>query len=68
MEELTETQAAVRDWIREFIEAKKHAPTIREISAHFKWSKTGAQGHLDRLRAKGAVEWDDGKARTLRVL
>lgn len=68
MEQLTKIQKKVRNWIRSFIKRKGYAPTVRQISGHFNWSQNGAQGHLDRLRAKGAVEWDDGKARTLRVL
>ncbi|MEK5503261.1 MULTISPECIES: LexA family protein [Bacillus] len=48
---------------------KGFPPTVREIGDRvgLKSSST-TKGHLDRLRAKGLVDWEEGKPRTLHIL
>jgi SOS-response transcriptional repressor LexA len=43
------------------------APSVREIADDMKLSSTNAVHlHLLRLRRLGLIDWEDGKARTLR--
>ena len=55
--------------IDELTKEKGFPPSIREISERvgLKSSST-TKGHLDRLRKKGFVEWEEGKPRTLHLL
>lgn len=46
---------------------KVRVPTVRELAGRLGMSAHGAFCHLQVLRAKGVVDWDDGLARTLRV-
>lgn len=55
--------------IDELTNEKGFPPSVREISERvgLKSSST-TKGHLDRLRKKGLVDWEDGKPRTLHTL
>ena len=67
--ELTETQRDVLDFIIEYKAAEERPPTIREIGSEFGWSSTNAvKCHLNALRTKGYIDWEDGKSRTIKVL
>ena len=68
MQALTDTQARIIGFIEGFIESNGYATTLSEIGDHFGISAQGANKHLVALKAKGAVDWADGKTRTLRIL
>ena len=68
MKQLTDRQQLVFDYIKYHMERKGYSPTIREIGNHMKIASTnGVVDHLWRLRAKGYIDWDDGKCRTIRI-
>ncbi|ETB71194.1 transcriptional regulator [Bacillus sp. CPSM8] len=55
--------------IDELTKEKGFPPSVREIGERvgLKSSST-TKGHLDRLRKKGLVDWEEGKTRTLHLL
>jgi len=65
---LAPRQQAVLDFLAAAIAENGYAPTIREIGSHFGITLNGVATHLRALRAKGAIDWEPGLARTLRVL
>jgi SOS-response transcriptional repressor LexA len=66
---LTTRQVAVLNQLREFIKAHGYSPTVRELMKPLGIVSTnGIKVHLDALRAKGVVTWQEGKPRTLRLL
>lgn len=69
MDDLTNTQAAVLEFIQKYLAAHRYPPTLAEINSHFDWSSNNAAaGHLYGLRRKGYVDWRPGDARTIQVI
>jgi repressor LexA len=69
MESLTPAQKELYDWLVEYIRTTQHAPSIRQMMKGMKLrSPAPVQSRLERLRAKGYIDWTDGKARTIRIL
>jgi repressor LexA len=69
MESLTPVQKELYDWLVEYIRTTQHAPSIRQMMKAMKLrSPAPVQSRLERLRAKGYIDWTDGKARTIRIL
>jgi len=67
MEELTEIQRRVFEFIAETLANGRSAPTPREISDKFGWSsKRAAECHIEALIRKGRLTSEPGKARSLR--
>ncbi len=68
MDELTDTQNRVFQFVRDKLIAGEPAPTAREIAHGFGWnSKRAAECHLEALIRKGWLISDPGKARALRL-
>jgi len=68
MDELTDIQRRVLDFVRAKLAAGRPAPTAREIAAQFGWrSKRAAECHLEALMRKGWLASEPGKARSLRL-
>ncbi len=69
MERLTEAQRELYEWLAEYIRIHQHSPSIRQmmLAMNLK-SPAPIQSRLEHLRAKGYIEWSEGKARTIRVL
>lgn len=66
---LTARQQAVLDWIRGFIDVHGYSPTVRQVAFAFNWrTPNAAATHLRPMRKKGWVTWEEGKARTLRIV
>ncbi len=66
---LTETQKEVLQFIVRYIQSAGYSPTVRDIMDEFNFaSPNGAQGHLRALKKKGFVDWEEKKARTIKVL
>lgn len=64
MRALTERQAAILAYMREYQAANGAPPTLREIAEHFKIASTnGVADHLKAMAAKGAVRAFPGRAR-----
>ena len=68
MTEPTPAQQQIMGFIESEAEAGRPVPTRREIAKQFGFhSHRAAACHLEALRHKGFIEWDRGKARSLRV-
>jgi repressor LexA len=69
MERLTEAQQELYEWLTEYIRIHQHSPSIRQMmyAMNLK-SPAPIQSRLEHLRTKGYIEWNEGKARTIRVL
>ncbi|HEY0310184.1 MAG TPA: transcriptional repressor LexA [Luteimonas sp.] len=68
MDELTERQRAILDFVRGRIEAEGLPPTWAEITAAFGFRQTrAAQKHLQAIAAKGYLTLLPGKARGIRL-
>lgn len=69
MKNPTSAQLAVLEFVARFTTANSYPPTTREIAEHFEFrSQSAAVHHLDALRRKGRLTWEDRKARTLRII
>lgn len=69
MEPLSKAQQELYDWLVNYISANQHAPSIRQMMKAMKLlSVAPIQSRLERLRAKGYIDWTDRKARTIRIL
>jgi repressor LexA len=69
METLTTAQKELYDWLIEYISTTQHAPSIRQMMQAMNLrSPAPIQSRLERLRAKGYIDWTEGKARTIRIL
>jgi repressor LexA len=64
---LTDRQREILDYIREYHGENEYFPSLREIAGNFKLSIGTVQTHLDYLKRKGALDWDKGKPRALRI-
>lgn len=68
MDDLTDIQRRVFEFIRDKLVAGKPAPTAREIAERFGWrSKRAAECHIEVLIRKGWLTSEPGKARSLRL-
>jgi repressor LexA len=69
MERLTEPQKELYEWLVEYIRVNQYSPSIRQMMQAMKLkSPAPIQSRLDHLRKKGYIGWNDGKARTIRIL
>lgn len=69
MERLTEAQQELYEWLTEYIRLHQHSPSIRQMMQAMNLkSPAPIQSRLEHLRAKGYIEWNEGKARTIRIL
>jgi repressor LexA len=68
MESLTEAQQELYDWLVDYIRANQHSPSIRQMMRAMELkSPAPIQSRLEHLRNKGYIDWDEGKARTIRI-
>jgi repressor LexA len=69
MASLTRVQQELFDWLVDYISQYQHAPSIRQMMQAMQLkSPAPVQSRLDHLRKKGYVDWEDGQARTLRIV
>jgi repressor LexA len=69
MESLTEAQQQLYDWLADYIRTSQHAPSIRQMMRAMNLrSPAPVQSRLEHLRAKGYIDWTEGKARTIRIV
>ena len=62
---LTDRQAAVLQFIRDFIGVRGYGPSCREIGRHFGIAHNNARDHVLRLARKGALSYTEGTARSI---
>lgn len=66
---LTEVQQQLYDWLVDYIKQNQHSPSIRQMMrAMGLRSPAPIQSRLEHLRAKGYIDWTEGRARTIRIL
>lgn len=65
---VTTKQRAVYDYIRTYAEERGFPPTIRELAAHFKCTKSGIQEYLEVLKKKGLLRHIPRSARALIIV
>jgi repressor LexA len=69
MERLTDPQKELYEWLVEYIKLNQHSPSIRQMMEGMNLkSPAPIQSRLEHLRNKGYIGWNEGKARTLRIL
>jgi repressor LexA len=69
MERLTHVQQQLFDWLVEYIRQNQHSPSIRQMMQAMNLkSPAPVQSRLDHLQKKGYIDWNPGKARTIRIL
>ena len=68
MKELTKKQTEIYNQIKEFINKYGYSPTIRELCDLCGLSSSATMFiHLKKLRDKGAIDYEDGKSRTITI-
>lgn len=69
MNDLTDRQKQVYDFLKTFLGKHGYPPTIREIQRHFGLASTkGVKDHLDRLEVKGYIRRLSGSARAIELI
>lgn len=69
MQELTERQREIYEFIREKIESRGYGPTVREIGDAFKIkSPNGVMCHLKALQTKGWIKREGFSARAIQLV
>ncbi len=69
MESLTKVQKELYDWLVQYINTNQHAPSIRQMMRAMNLkSPAPIQSRLERLRNKKYIDWQEGQARTIRIL
>ena len=68
MEPLTEAQQQLYTWLVDYVHQYQHSPSIRQMMQAMQLkSPAPVQSRLEHLRAKGYIEWTEGRARTIRI-
>jgi repressor LexA len=66
MTALTKRQRSILDYIEEYIETERIAPTYREIMHHFKFTSPGTvYKHIHTLKKKGVLDSEKNTPRSL---
>ena len=69
MEPLTQAQQELYDWLVTYIRENRHSPSIRQMMREMKLkSPAPVHSRLEHLRKKGYIDWNEGQARTIRIL
>lgn len=69
MQDLTERQKAILEYIRNEIRQKGYPPSVREIGESVGLSSSSTvHGHLSQLEAKGYIRRDPSKPRAIEIL
>lgn len=67
MEELTERQKEILNFLKSYVKDNGYPPTMREIGERFGFTWLGARGHLRALEKKSFIKINPFKARGLVV-
>jgi len=66
---LTEAQAELFQWIKNYLRDFQHSPSIRQMMQAMRLkSPAPIQSRLKHLQEKGYIKWQEGKARTLQIV
>ncbi len=67
--ELTQPQNELYEWIKNYMRDFQHSPSIRQMmKAMGLKSPAPIQSRLKHLQEKGYISWQEGKARTMRIV
>ena len=67
--ELTSAQDQLLDWIKDYIKNFHHSPSIRQMMDGMGLkSPAPIQSRLKHLQEKGYISWQEGRARTLKLV
>ena len=67
--DLTHAQNELYGWIKEYMKNFQHSPSIRQMmQAMGLKSPAPIQSRLKHLQEKGYISWQEGKARTLKLV
>ena len=68
-ENLTSAQNELYEWIKSYMKEFQHSPSIRQMMEAMKLkSPAPIQSRLRHLQEKGYISWQEGKARTLKLV
>ena len=68
-DDLTQAQNELYGWIKDYMNNFQHSPSIRQMmQAMGLKSPAPIQSRLKHLQEKGYISWQEGKARTLRII
>ena len=68
-ENLTDAQNELYEWIKNYVKEFQHSPTIRQMMQAMNLrSPAPIQSRLKHLQEKGYISWQEGKARTLKLV
>ena len=68
-QDLTKPQEELYEWIKNYMKEFQHSPSIRQMmQAMSLKSPAPIQSRLKHLQEKGYISWQEGKARTLKVI
>ena len=68
-ENLTDAQNELYEWIKYYVREFQHSPTIRQMMQAMNLkSPAPIQSRLKHLQEKGYITWQEGKARTLKLV
>ena len=68
-ENLTSAQNELYEWIKNYMREFQHSPSIRQMMEAMKLkSPAPIQSRLRHLQEKGYISWQEGKARTLKLV
>lgn len=68
MDTLTDAQQELYEWLVGYIRENQHSPSIRQMMKAMNLkSPAPVQSRLEHLRTKGYIDWEEGKARTIRL-
>ena len=66
---LTDAQNELYEWIKNYVRDFQHSPSIRQMMKGMGLkSPAPIQSRLKHLQEKGYISWQEGKARTLKVV
>lgn len=66
---LTDAQSELFVWIKDYVKEFQHSPSIRQMmNAMGLKSPAPIQSRLKHLQDKGYISWQEGKARTLKII
>tara|TARA_Y100000589_G_scaffold317803_1_gene344379 strand:- start:162 stop:776 length:615 start_codon:yes stop_codon:yes gene_type:complete len=67
--DLTEAQNELYSWIKDYLKNYQHSPSIRQMMQGMGLkSPAPIQSRLKHLQEKGYITWQEGKARTLKIV
>ena len=68
-ESLTDAQLELYEWLKSYIKEFQHSPSIRQMmNAMGLKSPAPIQSRLKHLQEKGFISWQEGKARTMKLV